>query len=208
MTRIAACLVALAVLAAGGEAMTYERRAYDVLAQDGRFELRAYSPAIVAETVVDGDFEDVGNEAFRILAAYIFGENETRESIDRTAPVTQEPASMKIAMTAPVTQESAGDGYRFTFTMPSELSLETLPRPKDPRVVLREEPGRRFASVRYSGFWSESRYERHLAELRIWMGERGLEATGDPVWARYDPPWMPWFMRTNEILIPVSEPVE
>ena len=185
--------------------MAYERRAYDVVEQAGRFEVREYRPAIVAETLVEGDFDEVGNDGFRILAAYIFGENEARRSIEMTAPVTQEPSSQKIAMTAPVTQEAAERGYRVTFMMPSEYTLETLPQPKDPRVVLRTEPGGRFASIRYSGFWSTSRYERHLGELRVWMGEQGLDATGSPVWARYDPPWTLWFLRTNEILIPVSE---
>ena len=201
----AALFVALAAIAAGGDAVAFEQRSYEVLEQDGRFELRQYAPAIVAETVVNGDFEKVGSSAFRILVAYIGGENETRTSIAMTAPVTQQAESREIAMTAPVTQQRAQDGYRFSFVMPSDLTLETLPVPKDPRVVLREDAGRGFASVRYSGFWTRTNYELRLAELRSWMEERGIEASGEPVWARYDPPFMPWFLRTNEILIGVTE---
>ena len=185
--------------------MAYEKRAYEVESSDGDFSVRAYAPAVVAETIVDEPFEDAGSTAFRILVAYIGGENETRESIDMTAPVTQEARSQKIDMTAPVTQERSEAGYRFTFLMPSEYTLETLPRPRDPRVRLALEPGGRFAAIRYSGFWSRSRYEKHLAELEAWMSERGLEAEGVPVWARYDPPFMPWFWRTNEILVPLTD---
>ena len=29
----------------------------------------------------------------------------------------------------------------------------------------------------------------------------GLEEAGEPIWARYDPPFKPWFLRRNEILI-------
>jgi hypothetical protein len=187
-------------------AMAYETREYDLVEQDGPFEVRDYAPAVVAETIVEDDFEDAGKQAFRILFAYIGGENDSRGSISMTTPVTQEAQSEKIAMTTPVTQESRGDAYRFTFLMPAEYTLETLPRPTDPRVTLRAEPPGRFASVRYSGFWSRKNYERELERLQVWMRGRGLEARSAPVWARYDPPFMPWFWRRNEILIAVESP--
>ena len=71
-------------------------------------------------------------------------------------------------------------------------------------VALREVPARRVAAVRYSGVWSEQRYDRYLAELEAWLRKQQLTAAGGPIWARYEPPFMPWFMRRNEILIPVS----
>ncbi len=204
-------ILAAALLAAGmgGPAMALEKRAYEVLEEEGAFSLRELAPVVVAETVVEGEFGDVGGEAFRRLAAYIGGANRARAEISMTAPVTQEPeASQQIAMTAPVTQErmagEAGAAYRITFTMPSEYTLETLPEPTDPRVTLREEPGGRYAAVRYAGFWSRGRYQEELAALEEWMGRQGLRAAGEPVWARYDPPFMPWFLRRNEIWIPVA----
>jgi len=125
-----------------------------------------------------------------------------------TAPVTQESEEKdkgeKIAMTAPVTQESINAGYRFTFMMPSNLSLETLPIPRDPRIRLRQEPAQRYATIQYSGFWSQKNYDRHLHQLQTWMKKRALSPSGEAVWARYDPPFMPWFWRTNEILIPIN----
>jgi hypothetical protein len=126
-----------------------------------------------------------------------------------TAPVTQEGASEKIAMTAPVTQESDGASYRICFVMPASYALADLPEPSDPRVVLREEPARIMAAVRYRGFWTESRYRENLARLRDWIARQGwVESGAPPVWARYDPPFMPWFLRRNEVLIALapSEP--
>ncbi len=192
--------------------MAIEKRSYETLTVDGDFEVRAYDAAIVAETIVEAPFERAGNEAFGRLAGYIFGKNRADQKIAMTAPVTQEsPRSEKIAMTAPVTQEAAGDAssrdaWRFTFTMPSEYTLADLPTPEDDRVRVREEPGGWYASVRYSGTWSRKRYEARLASLRTWMDSEGLAPTGSPVWARYDPPFMPWFLRTNEVLIPIDEP--
>ena len=124
-----------------------------------------------------------------------------------TAPVVQEPASEEIAMTAPVAQEKVGDRYRITFVMPSEYTLESLPQPIDPRIRLRAEPERRVAAIRYSGFWRRARYEDHERSLYDWIQQRGLEPIGEPVWARYDPPFTPWFLRRNEILIEVREPI-
>jgi effector-binding domain-containing protein len=88
--------------------------------------------------------------------------------------------------------------------MPASYTVETLPEPEDPNITLRQVPDRRMASVRYSGFWSEKRYLRYKLELESWIQERGLTAVGDPIWARYNPPFTPWFLRRNEILIPVN----
>ena len=87
------------------------------------------------------------------------------------------------------------------FMMPSGYTRETVPRPLDPAVVFREVPGRRMAVISYSGTWSEERYAEHLARLRAAMEKAGLKAGGAPIWARYDPPFMPWVLRRNEIQI-------
>ena len=198
-------ILAIGILTAAGDAMSIERLAYRTIEQEGQFELRVIEPHVVAETFVDGDFERVGNEGFRRLVEYIGGANRAQAKISMTAPVVQEPASEEIAMTAPVSQEKVGDRYRITFLMPSKYTLETLPQPTDPRIHLRAEPVRSVAAIRYTGFWSRSRYDEHERRLREWIQRRGLEPISEPVWARYDPPFMPWFLRRNEVLIEVRE---
>jgi hypothetical protein len=181
--------------------MAIEELPYRTIEQDGDVELRRIESHVVAETFVEGDFERVGSEGFRRLVAYIGGANRTQARVAMTAPVGQEPASEKIAMTAPVGQEKVGDRYRITFVMPRKYTLENLPQPTDERILLREEPARTVAAIRYTGFWSRSRYDVHERRLREWIQRRGLDSVGEPVWARYDPPFMPWFLRRNEILI-------
>ena len=193
-----------AVLLPGSFVMATEEAKYEVVESEGDFELRQYAPQIVAETIVEGDFDEVGNEGFRILVAYIKGDNRASQSISMTAPVSQEALSEKIPMTAPVTQERKGEKWRITFLMPSTYTLETLPEPLDERVKLRETPARLMAALRYSGTWSRQRYEEKEALLMEMIKERGLTQIGVPVWARYDPPFMPWFLRRNEVLIPVQ----
>jgi hypothetical protein len=187
-----------------GEAMAIEESSYTVVEQADNFELRMYEPNIVAETLVEGDFSEVGNEGFRRLAGYIFGKNRKQESIDMTAPVSQETSSEKIAMTAPVNQETAGGKWRITFTIPAEYTMETLPMPLDDKVILKQEPGRLMAAIRYSGTWSRDRYQEKEAGLRSLIGEHGLKAVGEPVFARYNAPYTLWFLRRNEVLIPVE----
>jgi len=185
-------------------AMAIEKAKYTVIEREDDFEIRQYESQIVAETYVEGDLEEVGNEGFRRLYGYISGDNQKKQSISMTAPVRQEAGSEKIAMTAPVGQEKKDDRWRITFMMPTEYSLEMLPEPTDPRVKLVEDPGRLIAAVRYSGTWSEEGFEENKALLEDYLQKRGLAKAGEPIWARYDPPFMPWFLRRNEVLIPIE----
>lgn len=166
-------------------------RTYDV------FEVRRYDAYLVAETTVRASAEEAGNQGFRALAGYIFGSNKGARKIEMTAPVAQTPT--KIPMTAPVTQSASADAYVIQFAMPSKWTLETIPEPVDSSVTLRIMPARTLAVITYSGTWSQSRYEEHLKKLQDALTQAELHWNGDPVWARFDPPWKPWFMRRNEI---------
>ena len=204
-TRTCLWIFIASLLISGGNTMAIEKAKYQVLQSAENFELRQYAPRIVAETIVEGKFDEVGNEGFRVLYDYINGNNVKKESISMTAPVTQSAGSEKIAMTAPVNQEMIGEKWRITFLMPSDYTLETLPQPLDKRIKLKQEAGSLMAAIRYSGTWSQKRYEEKKALLQLEMDKRGLRPIGEPVWARYDPPFMPWFLRRNEVLIPVEQ---
>ena len=201
-------VAALAVAVLEGGTVAYDSPRYRVVEMLGAIEIREYEPYLVAETLVEGGLESAGNQGFRVLAKYIFGANQGRRKIAMTAPVSQEKAEgMKIAMTAPVTQEKAGDQYTIQFTMPSEYSFEELPEPNDSRISIREVPARRFAAVRYSGTWSKRNYQKNLELLLSALREAGYEPSGEPIWARYDAPFKPWFLRRNEILTEFQAPV-
>lgn len=184
--------------------MAYEEPKYTILEKDGNFELRQYEPKVLAEVLLEGEADKVDNEAFFILADYINGKNKKKESISMTAPVTQELQSEKIPMTVPVEQENIQGKWRISFYMPSSYTRETLPEPLDPRIKLRLEEEETIASLRYSGSWSRDKYQKKKAELIELIGERDLTITGEPIFARYNSPFMPWFLRRNEVLIPVK----
>ncbi len=190
MKRTIRSLVTAAILLVGARnVMAIEEAAYKVVEKEDAFELRDYAPHILAETVVEGSLEDAGNQAFRPLFQYISGDNGTHG---------------KVAMTAPVGQRPAQEKWAVSFMMPAAYTLETLPAPADPKVALRPVPARRVAAVRYSGFWSEKSYLQSKARLEAWIRIKGFTVAGEPIWARYNPPFTPWFLRRNEILIPVD----
>ena len=136
-----------------------EKAKYEVIEKEGKFEVRQYQPQIIAETIVESDFDEAGNLAFRRLFDYISGENRKRESIAMTAPVNQKTGPEKIAMTAPVNQQELEGKYSVSFLMPSKYTMETLPEPLDSNVGLRQIPARKIAAIRYSGSWSRKKYE-------------------------------------------------
>jgi hypothetical protein len=185
-------------------AMATEEAKYSVLEKQNNFELRQYEPQIVAETFVEGDFKEVGNEGFRRLFGYISGNNRKKQSISMTAPVSQEADYEKIAMTAPVNQVRMNGKWRITFLMPPTDTMDTLPEPQDTRVNLKEVPGRLMAAYRYSGTWDKTRYEEMKDQLMSLIQEQGLRPVGEPIFARYNPPFMPWFLRRNEVLVQVE----
>lgn len=188
----------------GYSAMATEEAPYQVIKVDGIFELRRYEPQILAETIVDGNLEEAGDKAFRTLFRYISGENQSRTAIAASSPVSQESQGEKIAMTAPVGQQRSSGKWAVSFTMPANYTMATLPIPNDPAIVLRQVPARTVAAVRYSGTWSEERYRKFLDKLEAWLRDNSLTPRGEPVWARYNPPFTLWFLRRNEILIPVQ----
>lgn len=188
-----------------GVAMAIEEPEFKIEAKGTDYEVRSYGPVIVAETQVEADFETSGNQAFKILAGYIFGGNQSRTQIAMTAPVNQQRVSEKIEMTAPVTQRKAASGFFVQFTMPKKYTLETLPTPNDPRVQLRLIPSRKVAVYTYSGSWSESRYQEKLKIFKENLQKDLRPFDGEPVLARYNSPFQLWFLRRNEIWLELKD---
>lgn len=186
-----------------------EQQPYEVVERYPTFELRRYPSHTVAEIRVRGSFDDAGNRAFRALFGYISGRNEAAVPVSMTAPVVQAetPRAVKVAMTAPVVQSASADGeYVVAFVLPAAMTADTAPVPTDSQVRIRAVPERLAAAVRYSGRWSESSYRGHLAELEADLAGAGLVCVGPPRFARFNPPFTPWFLRRNEVVQDVRWP--
>ncbi len=207
-------LVSVCTFLIMGPAMAIEEPEYEVMQRAAPFEVRHYRPFIVAETMVDGDMDAASNVGFRRIAGYIFGDN--RSVVGAVSPGPQGSAnagSEKIAMTAPVTMEPqegsasqamAANRWRVHFVLPKSLTMNTVPRPNNAQVNLREVPAKRYAVLSFSGFAGSEKVQSKSAELLAWISAQGFTPVGAPQLARYDPPWQLPFFRRNEILVELS----
>ncbi|MFK7889942.1 MAG: heme-binding protein [Granulosicoccus sp.] len=187
-----------------------EEAAHTVLISENEFELREYAPVVVARTVVDAEFKEAGNTAFRRLFGYISGDNSRAQKIAMTAPVISDNQAdgKKIEMTAPVIGEKSVTGWTYSFVLPSTYSIDTAPQPEDNRVELAKLPEKSVAVIRYSGLQKESLMQNKLNELKQWMDGKSFVAVSAPRWAGYNPPFtLPWFRR-NEVMIDVEQRAE
>lgn len=182
-----------------------EEPSYRVESKDGDIEVRAYEPMLMAVTDVEGSYDDAISAGFRRIAGFIFGDNVSQDKVAMTAPVSAEPKSQKIDMTAPVTATSGEAGtWRISFMMPSEYTRDTLPVPTDNQVEIVEIPGRRLAVLSFSGSIMGEVPTEEIERLEGWMRAQGLTPAGPAVIAQFDPPWKLWFMRRNEVQIPIQ----
>lgn len=185
----------------------YETPKYEVLLKEGNKEIRYYEPYIVAKTSVKGNYKEAQSTAFRILADYIFGNNEKKQKIEMTGPVFQkpDPEGEKIPMTGPVVQSPSEKGWVMTFMIPPSYKMEDLPVPKDKRVNLETVPAKYNASIRYTWYGSKPRNEMRAKELEAWLaGLKEYVFASPPMYAGYDPPWTLPFFRRNEMMIEVK----
>ena len=188
--------------------MATEEPEYTILNQVDDFELRRYDSQIVAQTWVTGGQKQAGNKGFRILADYIFGNNTApsgeSSKISMTTPVKMQPqasTSAKIAMTAPVALQENEGKWRVRFVMPSQYTMQTLPKPNNPDITIVEIPVRNYAVIKFSGLAGSQKVADKTKELRTWMQSQKLVGTAVPELARYNPPWTLPFMRRNEVMI-------
>ena len=187
--------------------MAIEEPKFALLEKDKDFELRLYAPKIIAEVLVNGTLQESSSKGFRLIADFIFGNNTSQsgksEKISMTAPVSVEASAEKISMTAPVGVQQANDGWKVYFVMPSQYTLETLPKPNNPLVNIKQIPEQRFAMIRFSGLVNEEKMRKKLSELEKWLASKKLKSIGQPELARYNPPWTLPFLRRNEVMLEI-----
>jgi hypothetical protein len=183
-------------------AMAIEEPKYKILRTDEDIEVRQYEPQLIAQTVVDGDMDQASNKGFRLIADFIFGNNEAPNS----------SGSAKIAMTAPVVVEPQKNAsamqdasqWRINFVMPSQYNLGNIPKPKNSAVELKQIPSKVFVVLSYSGFNFTSKVEQKTQDALNWSQQHGYKIIGTPQLARYDPPWTLPMFRRNEIMIEIA----
>ena len=183
-----------------------EEPKYSVLKEYENFEIRNYDSYLVAEVDIEGSYNKTGNEAFRILAGYIFGDNQSSTKMNMTAPVESEAiqSSEKMNMTAPVFSNKNFNGYTYRFVMESKYTQETLPVPNNSKIRITEIKDRVMAVISFSGRWSQKNFEKHEQILVNDLKNEGIGVASEAIYARYNAPFTPWFLRRNEIMFEIE----
>ena len=177
---------------------------YHVIKTAGNIQIREYPPLLLAEVTVTGDRSKAANQGFRILAGYIFGDNHTpqtanKQEIAMTAPVIQH-TQRKIAMTAPVIEAATSEGqWVIQFIMPSQFTLDTLPKPNDSRINIVAQPKQQVIAIRFNGRTTSENLAKYQQQLDRYINTHHIKTCSTMQYAFYNPPWTLPLMRRNEI---------
>lgn len=204
MIAVIITMILISIVSVGPIMSNVETPDYQVIQSQGAIEIRQYKPMIIAEVEIDGKRKDAIGNGFHLLADYIFGNNIANQNIAMTAPVQQQE-STKIAMTAPVQQQSMGDYWQVSFVMPSKYTIDTLPKPVNKMVIIKEVPTKTFAVITFSGTNSDANIQKHEKTLLEYIDTSGYSIISTPKYAFYNPPWTLPPMRRNEVMVEVQE---
>jgi hypothetical protein len=164
-----------------------EKQQFTLVRDYGDFELRNYPAHVLMQVEVEGDFMRAGNVAFGPLISYISGNNVSRQKIAMTAPVIQEP--------------TGGDTHLVSFVLPNGTQPKDVPVPANSRVEMKAMPEHLTGVRKFGGGWNENRFMAEGELLSAAVVRAGFERVGNLYWARFDPPWKPGFLKSNEVLI-------
>ena len=189
----------------GGEsAMASDEIAHKVLKEEGNIQIREYKSAVKAVVDIKASRSDATGKAFRVLFNFIRGNNISSKEISMTTPVSQ-TSSQEISMTTPVSQEKSSEGsWSVAFYMPNKMSFEETPKPKDKRISIEKVPARKMIAIKFSGRSTDSNIYEHEKELKEYIKKNEIKTVGDPIYAFYSAPFIPWFMRRNEVIFVVE----
>jgi len=162
-----------------------ESPSYKVVRNEGAFELREYPALRLVKTGMASDMDG----SFMRLFRYIAGQNERDE---------------KISMTTPVLIDRKASEGSMSFIVPAETLAKGAPLPKSNQVRLDDLPAGLFAIHRFKGSSPGKNESEALDALRSWCTAQKITTTGEPLFAYYDPPWTPSFLRRNEVLLRVK----
>ena len=181
-----------------------EQPKYKVLLSDKIIEIREYQPIIIAEVKIIGERKEAIKIGFKLLADYIFGNNQIKEKIEMTAPVQQQHNKV-ISMTKPVMQQKHDSAWKVNFVMPSKYTIETLPKPNNRDINIKELPNKKYIVIKFSGSNSDDNIVKNEIEIKKYISQNHIKSIAEPIYAFYNPPWTLPFLRRNEIMIEIEK---
>ena len=183
-------LILICLIFFKAQLMAVEHRPYNILSKEKNIEIRYYNTIVAAEVILSGSRKEAANQAFRLLFKFISGENASNKKISMTAPVTQVKLEENL--------------WKINFFMPSKLSLNQTPTPLQNKIILKEYKEATIASIQFSGTSKQNNLDKHEKELTNFLNQHNYTYLDSPIYAFYNPPFIPWFLRRNEVLFIIT----
>jgi DNA gyrase inhibitor GyrI len=166
--------------------MANEEPDYIVLKKESDIEIRQYKNFLTASIEMEGDRKEAIGKGFRSLFKYISGENKNKESI---------------SMTVPVMQKSTGNNkWSISFVVPKKFDLKNVPQPDNKNIQIKNNFDLKVIAITFSGLFSDGNIEENETKLRNYIKEKGIKIEESAIYAGYNAPWTPWFLKRNEVL--------
>ena len=164
-----------------------EQPNYELIHKEGPFELRRYQ----AFTMIEASDRDLKSyQGFRLAFDFIQGENQNHQ---------------KISMTTPVVNNMNNEGIQTTaFVMPPKMKHDEVPLPSNQMLKKVLVPERVCAVYRFSLNPKMTTIRKYETNLREWIVAQGYSVLGELQLARYNPPFIPGFLKRNELWIEVK----
>lgn len=179
---------------------------YALVASRPDYQIRRYQDLLVASVRVEHNSSQELNNAFRIIARFIFGNNTKKHQVAMTAPVVSREASSQLPMTSPVlTTRSDNQGFELVFIMPAEYTKDSLPEPLDKRIQVSVVKQLLVGVATFGWYPTKGRVQQHERDLQAALERDGYAIEGAPMLARYNPPFAFPLLMKNEVWIPVRD---
>jgi hypothetical protein len=170
--------------------MANEEPDYIVLKKESEIEIRQYKNFLTASIETDGDRKEAISKGFRFLFKYISGENKNKESI---------------SMTIPVMQKSSGNNkWNISFVVPKKFDLKNVPQPDNTNIQIKNNLNLKVIAITFSSLFSDSNSEENETKLRNYIKEKGIKIEEPAIYAGYNAPWTPWFLKRNEVMFKLA----
>ena len=172
-------LILISVIALNSQSMAYEEANYEVVKENKNYEIRKYSDRLVIETI------SMQGNGFRKLFNYISGNNEQKEEIKMTVPVTQEIKNGNMTM---------------QFYLPSKFNKDNAPKPSNSDIKILTIEGGYYAVIEYSGRSSDKNFLKNKDILEKLLKQDNITILSPPIRASYNSPFTLPMLKRNEVM--------
>jgi len=176
-------LILISVIALNSQSMAYEEANYEVVKENKNYEIRKYSDRLVVET------NSTQGNGFRKLFNYISGNNDQKEEIKMTVPVTQEIKNGNMTM---------------QFYLPSKFNKDNTPKPSNSEIEILIIEGGYYAVIKYSGRSSDKNFSKNKEILEKELKKDNVTILSPPIRASYNSPFTLPILKRNEVMYRVD----